>query len=63
MKMYVADRETGTFIEQVNSIEEGLELIKEYESQDKVDETYSEDFYDVVDEEHCSIVESVNEAN
>lgn len=55
-KIYTADRETGTFIEEVKSIEEALELIKKYEEQDKADGTFTEDFYDVVDESHISLI-------
>lgn len=53
--IYVADRETGTFIESVNSIKEALNLISEYESEDKESGVYTEDFYDIVNENHCTI--------
>lgn len=53
--IYVADRETGTFIESVNSIEEAHILISEYESSDKESGIYTEDFYDIVNENHCTI--------
>lgn len=55
MKLYTADRETGSFIEEVNSLDDGLTLIKEYEEADKADGTYTPNFYDVVNEDHCSI--------
>lgn len=55
MKFYTADRETGTFIDEVKTIEEGLELIKQYEEDDKEEGAYQEDFYDIVDENHCHI--------
>lgn len=55
-KMYTADRETGTFIDEVFSIEEGKKRIADYEKKDKEDGTYTEDFYDIVDDEHCSIL-------
>lgn len=54
-KLYTADRETGTFIEECNSIEEAKELIAQYEEQDKINDVYEEDFYTIVDEEHCTI--------
>lgn len=54
-KIYTADRETGTFIEEVASIDEAKKLIAEYEAQDKADGTFTEGFYDIVDEDHCSI--------
>lgn len=50
--LYVADRETGTFIELVKSIEAGKELIKKFEERDKADGTYKEGFYTVVDAFH-----------
>ena len=55
MKLYTADRETGTFIDKVNSIEEGIEKIKEYEENDKQEGIFEEDFYDIVDENHCHV--------
>lgn len=45
----VRDREAGNIIEQVESIEAGKNLIKEFEAQDKEDGTYTEDFYEVAD--------------
>lgn len=55
MKLYVANRETGYFIDEVESVEEGLKLIDQYESEDKADGTYEENFYDIVDEEHFHV--------
>ena len=54
-KIYTADRETGTFIEECNSIEEAKELIAQYEEQDKINYVYEENFYSIVDEEHCEV--------
>ena len=59
MSYYVSDKETGTFIEEVKTIEEGKELIVKYEEADKAEGTYEEDFYDIVDEEHCSVLYEV----
>lgn len=56
MKFYVADKETGTFIEEVETIEAGLLKIKSFESDDKREGTFEADFYNVVDEEHCSVL-------
>lgn len=53
--LYVACRETGDFIEMVNSVNAGKNLINEYEEQDKENGVYTEDFYDIVDENHCSV--------
>ena len=55
MKLYTADRETGTFIEQVASVEEGKALIEKYEQDDKSEGIYEEDFYAIVDEDHCKV--------
>lgn len=55
MKLYTADKETGTFIEEVKTLEEGKKLIAEYERNDKIEGIYEENFYDVVNEEHESI--------
>ena len=52
---YVACRETGEFIEMVDSVNDGRNLIDEYEEQDKRDGVYIEDFYDIVNENHCSV--------
>lgn len=54
MKLYTADRETGTHIEEVESAEEGLKLIAEYEAADKDEGIFVENFYDIVDENHAS---------
>lgn len=56
MKVYTADKETGTFIDEFESIEEAKAAIEKYERADKADGTYEEDFYDVVDENHCSLI-------
>lgn len=35
MKIYTADKETGTFIEECKSIQEAKKLIQQYEKEDK----------------------------
>lgn len=55
MKIYTSDRETGTFIDECKSIEEAKKLIEQYEEQDKVDNVFEENFYAIVDENHCTI--------
>lgn len=55
MKIYTADRETGTFIEECRSVSEAREFIADYEAMDMQDGTFEPDFYDIVDENHCSI--------
>lgn len=54
--LYTADKETGTFIEKVESIDQGLKMIAVYEWQDKVNGCYEPGFYDIVDENHCSVL-------
>jgi hypothetical protein len=56
MKIYVSDKETGTFITEVESIDNGLKKIAEFEQIDKENDSYTPDFYDVVDENHSSLV-------
>ena len=53
--IFVADKQTGTFIERVESIEEGIEKIKEFEGSDKAEGIFEEDFYTIVDQEHCEV--------
>lgn len=54
-RIFTADKETGTFIEEFTSVAEARKAIELYEEKDRVDGTYEEDFYDVVDENHCTI--------
>ena len=61
--MYVADRQTGTFIEEVATVDEGLKLIGRYEETDKAEGTYEEDFYSIVDEDHCVVTDGRKEKN
>ena len=53
--LYVADKLTGTFIDKVKNINDGLKRIAEYEQMDIEDGIYIPDFYDIVDENHCSV--------
>lgn len=55
-KVYTADRETGTFIDEVSTIEEGFKKITEYEQADRNDGSYEPDFYDIVDRDHCTLI-------
>lgn len=55
VELYTADRETGTFIDTIDSIEDGIERIKKYEESDKQEGTFEEDFYDIVDGNHCHV--------
>lgn len=56
MKLYTADKETGTFIEEVATINEGLKLIAEYEETDKMDGSYEPNYYDIVNNNHESVL-------
>ena len=40
----------------IKGLEEGKKLISQYEETDKADGTYTENFYAIVDEEHCSVL-------
>lgn len=44
----VRDREAGNIIEKVNSMKEGIELIEQFESEDKAEGIYEENFYECV---------------
>ncbi len=55
MKLWTANKATGMRIEPVASVEEGLKLINEYEEQDRAEGTYTEGWYDIVDENYCSV--------
>lgn len=57
MKLYTACRKTGDFIEKVDSIQEGKELIKKYEEIDKKEGDYEDNFYVIVNENHEEVEE------
>ena len=42
------DREAGNSIDKFETLEEAEKAIAEYESEDKHDGTYTEDFYEIV---------------
>lgn len=52
--LYVGSRETGDVTERVNTLEEGLNLIEEYEEQDKKDGVYEKGFYTVMNKDRES---------
>ena len=54
-KYYTADKATGTIIDEFATYEEASQAIKGYEMLDLEHDCYEEDFYDIVDEEHCSV--------
>lgn len=55
-KVYTADRESGTFIEEFETVDDAKVAIGEYEEFDREDGTYEPGFYDVVDENHVSLI-------
>jgi hypothetical protein len=55
MELFVTDR-NESFIDPVETIEAGKKLIKEFEAGDKADGIYIKDFYDIVNENHESIL-------
>lgn len=57
MRYWTRDREAGSKIEPFAALEEAREAIVDYENQDKADGTYSENFYEIYDEEKEEIVE------
>lgn len=56
MKYYTADKETGTIIDEFDTLEEAIAEIKKYEEIDKIEGTYEDEFYDVVNEDRCSLL-------
>ena len=55
MKIYTADKETGTFIDECKYIQEAKKLIQQYEEEDRKENIYTADFYDIVNEFHETI--------
>lgn len=49
--LVVRDREAGNVIDTVNTIEEGLQLIEQFEAEDRNENIYSEDFYEIAEVE------------
>lgn len=58
MKIFTADREAGNIIEQFETIEDAIKAIKAYEEKDKKNGDYTPDFYDIMDENNCSLENS-----
>ena len=54
-KYFTADRETGTFIAEFDTIAMALQAIEDYEEFDREGGTFEENFYDIVDAEHCHV--------
>lgn len=57
MKIYTANRETGSFIEEAESIDMAKAMIRFYEDEDKKNDVFEPNFYDVVNENHESLIQ------
>ena len=55
MKIYTADKETGTFIDECKDKKKKKKLIQQYEEEDRKENIYTADFYDIVNEFHETI--------
>ena len=55
-EFWTADKETGSFIESYDSISDARKAIEGYEEQDKAEGIYTPNFYDVVNDEHDSVI-------
>lgn len=58
---WTACRETGDLIDCFSTYEDAINAIEKYEEEDRADNDYIEDFYDVVNDDHCSVDENGNE--
>lgn len=47
-KYIIQDRESGTVIEEVNTLEEAKAIVEKYETEDKAEGNFEEDFYEIV---------------
>lgn len=54
--VYTADRETGSFIDEFETVGDALSAIRQYEEADKAEGIYERGFYDVVDGNHVSYI-------
>lgn len=57
MRYITRDKEAGNKIEEFPTLEEARAAIDSYEEQDKSDDTYTVDFYEIYDTENEKIVE------
>lgn len=56
MKIYTANRETGSFIEEAETIDMAKAMIRFYEAEDKRNDVFEPNFYDVVNQNHESLI-------
>lgn len=54
--IFTADRETGSFIDEFETVGDALAAIRQYEEADKADGIYEPEFYDIVDANHVSYI-------
>lgn len=55
-RFIVRDREAGIYIAGFNTLNEAIQCIKDFEKEDKLENIYTEDFYEVYDSELEEIV-------
>lgn len=56
MKIYTANRETGDFIEEAETIDMAKAMIHFYEDEDKRNDVFEPNFYYIVNENHESLL-------
>ena len=54
-KMYVAFAQSGDFIDEVESIEEGKAYIEQLEAEDRENGNFEPDYYEIESEEHWTL--------
>ena len=54
--VWVRDRISGTFIDEFETKQEARGAIREYEKEDKENEVFEEDFYEIYDPENNEII-------
>ena len=57
MKIYTANRDTGSFIEEAESVDMAKAMIRFYENEDKRNDVFEPNFYDVVNQNHESLLQ------
>lgn len=51
MAYIIRDRECGIFIDEAETLEEARKIVEDFEKEDKLDEVYTPDFYEIVKED------------
>jgi hypothetical protein len=51
-KFIIRDRESGNFIDEFDTYQEAKKELQRYESEDNQEESYTEDFYEIVEREY-----------